>query len=136
MISTAKPFVKKILRKRFIPQGFLKKSSILFQESIELIEELPGDLIKILHKIKEGELKFNFEHRGLEKLITEINRSSNRISFSLIIAALIIGSSLVLQQRVGPFIFGYPAIGIIGYLIASFFGLFLIVSILRSNKWK
>ena len=136
MISTAKPFVKKILRKRFMPQELLKRSSILFQESLELIEELPRDLIEILHKFKEGRLKFNFEHQGLEKLVIEINRSSNRISFSLIIAALIIGSSLVLQQQVGPFIFGYSAIGIIGYLLASFLGLGLIISILRSGKWK
>jgi len=136
MISTAKPFVKKILRKKFMPQELLKKSNILFQESLELIEELPRDLIDILHKFKEGRLKFNFEHQGLEKLVREINRSSSRISLSLIVAALIIGSSLVLQQQVGPFIFGYPAIGIIGYLLASFLGLGLIISILKSGKWK
>jgi len=136
MISTAKPFVRKILRKKFMPQELLKKSNILFQESLELIEELPRDLIDILHKFKEGRLKFNFEHQGLEKLITEINRSSNRISFSLIIAALIIGSSLILQQKIGPFILGYPVLGIIGYLLASFFGFGLIISILKSGKWK
>ena len=130
------PFVKKFLRKKFMPQELLKKNSILFQESIELIEELPRDLINILHKFKEGRLKFNFEHQGLEKLVREIDRSSNRISFSLIIAALIIGSSLVLQQQVDPFIFGYSAIGIIGYLLASFLGFGLIISILRSGKWK
>ncbi len=136
MISTAKPFVKKFLRKKFIPQELLKKSNILFQESVELIEELPRDLIDILHKIKEGRLKFNFEHQGLGKLTKEINRSTNRLSFSLIIAALIIGSSLILQQQIGPFIFGYPVLGIIGYLLASFLGLGLIISILSSGKWK
>jgi ubiquinone biosynthesis protein len=136
MLSTAKPFVKKLLRKRFVPQELLKKSEIIFQESIELIEQLPQDLIDILRKVKEGKLKFNFEHRGLEKLTKEIDRSSNRISFSLIIAALIIGSSLILQQQVGPLIFGYPILGIIGYLLASFLGLGLIISILRSGKWK
>ncbi len=136
MISITKPFVKKILRRKFTPQELLKRSNILFQESVELIEELPRNLIDILNKFKEGKLRFNFEHRGLEKLIREIDRSSNRISFSLIIAALIIGSSLVLQQQVGPFIFGYPVLGIIGYLLASFLGLGLIISILKSGKWK
>ncbi len=136
MISTAKPFVKKILRKKIMPQELLKKSNILFQESMELIEKLPQDLIDVFYKLKEGRLKFNFEHQGLEKLVREIDRSSNRISFSLIIAALIIGSSLVLQQQVGPFIFGYPILGIIGYLLASFLGFGLIISILRSGKWK
>lgn len=136
MLSAAKPFAKKLLKKRFAPQELFKKSRIMLQESIELIEQLPQDLIDILRKIKEGKLKFGFEHRGLEKLTQEIDRSSNRLSFSLIIASLIIGSSLILQQQVGPFIFGYPILGIIGYLIASFLGLGLIISILRSGKWK
>ncbi|MEA2064980.1 MAG: AarF/ABC1/UbiB kinase family protein [Patescibacteria group bacterium] len=136
MLSAAKPFVKKLLRKRFAPQELLKKSGIIFQESVELIEQLPQDLIDILRKVKEGKLKFNFEHRGLEKLILEIDRASNRLSFSMIIGALIIGSSFVIQANIGPFIFSYPAIGIIGYLFASFLGLFLIISILRSGRWK
>ena len=136
MLSTAKPFIKKLLRKKFVPKELLKKSEVVLQESIELIEQLPNNLIDILHKVKEGKLKFNFEHQGLEKLTNEIDRSSNRLSFSLIIAALIIGSSLILQQQIGPFIFGYPILGIIGYLIAGFLGLGLIISILRPGKWK
>lgn len=136
MVSVAKPFVKNLWRKKFAPRELLKKSGIVLQESVELIEQLPGDLIDILGELKEGRLKFNFEHRGLEKLTEEIDHSSNRLSFSLIIAALIIGSSLVLRQQVGPFIFGYPVLGIIGYLLASFLGLGLIISILRSGKWK
>ena len=136
MVSAAKPFVKNLLRKKFAPRELLKKSGLVFQESVELIERLPGNLIDILRKLKEGRLKFNFEHQGLEKLTREIDRSSNRLSFSLIIAALIIGSSLILQQQVSPFIFGYPALGIIGYLLASFLGLGLIISILSSGKWK
>ncbi len=134
MFAAAKPFVKKVLRKKVTPQELLKKSSVLFQESVELIEELPKNLINVLRKLKEDKLKFNLEDRSLEKLARELDRSSNRLSFSLIIAALIVGSSLILQQQVGPFIFGYPAIGIVGYLIAGFFGLGLVTSILRSNK--
>lgn len=136
MVLVAKPFVKKLLRKRFTSQELLKKSGILFQESAEFIERLPRDSIDIFRKLKEGRLKFNFEHRGLEKFTQEIDRSTNRLSFSLIIASLIIGSSIVLQQQAGPFIFGYSAIGIIGYLFASFLGLGLVISILRSGKLK
>jgi len=136
MISAAKPFVRNFLRKKLAPRELLKKSGIVFQESIDLIERLPRDLISILRKLEQGKLKFNFEHQGLEKLTREINRSTNRLSLSLIIAALIIGSSLVLQQQIAPFIFGYPILGIIGYLLASFLGLGLIISILSSGKWK
>jgi len=136
MVAVAKPFVKKILRKKFGPWELLKKSDVVLQESIELVERLPRDLINILRKTEEGKLTFKFEHQGLEKLIKEIDSASNRLSFSLIVSALIIGSSLILQQEIGPFIFGYPVLGIIGYLLASFLGLGLVISILRSGKWK
>ncbi len=136
MVSATKPFVRNLLRKKFSPRELLGKSNTILQESVELIEQLPRDLTDILRKVKEGKLKFNFKHQGLEKLTMEIDRSSNRLSFSLIIAALIIGSSLILQQKTGPFILGYSALGIIGYILASFLGLGLIISILKSGKWK
>jgi len=131
-----KPFVKRLLRKKNSPKELLKKSEYIFQESIELIEKLPQNLNDILNKLNKGQVKFNFEHRGLEKLTQEIDRSSNRLSFSLIIASLIIGSSMILQQQIGPFIFGYSILGVIGYVLASFFGLVLVFSILKSGNLK
>ncbi|MCK5020633.1 MAG: AarF/ABC1/UbiB kinase family protein, partial [Candidatus Peribacteraceae bacterium] len=134
IVSTAESFVKKLLKKKLSSRELLKRSVMTLQEGIELVEQLPKDLIGILRKFQEGKLKLNFEHRGLETLAREIDRASSRTSFSLVIAALIIGSSLVLQQQIGPFIFGYPILGIIGYLLASFIGFVLLISILRS--WK
>lgn len=136
LLSTFKPFVKSILWKRYFPLTWVKKGENILGNSLEVIEHLPQDMADSLRKLKEGQLKFNFEHHGLENLTREINRASNRISFSLIIAALIIGSSLIFQQKIGPIIFGFSALGIFGYLLASIIGLGLFVSILRSGKWK
>jgi len=58
------------------------------------------------------------------------------MSLSIIIAAIIIGSSLIVHVNIGPFIFGYPILGIIGYIIAILLGFGLIISIIRSGKWK
>ncbi|HEK86001.1 MAG: ABC1 kinase family protein [Candidatus Saccharicenans sp.] len=136
LLSTFKPFVKQLLWKRYSPATWLKKGQSFLDQSLELFGHLPRDLADLFRKVKEGQLKISFEHRGLENLTREIDRASNRISFSLIIAALIIGSSLLLQQKIGPTIFGVSAVGILGYLLASLLGVGLIVSILRSGKWK
>ena len=130
-----KPFMSKIISKRFAPEKLLKRSNKFIQDSIELIEQLPRDLTDTLKKLKEGKLKFIFEHRGLEKLTREISRSTMRLSLSMIIASIIVGSSLIMQMNIGPIIFGYPIQGIIGYIIAIFLGFFLII-ILKSGKWK
>jgi len=84
--------------------------------------------------VSRGELSVELQHKGFEELIAELDRSSNRISFSLIIAALIIGSSLIIQLEVGPRVFGYPVLGILGFLFAGILGIWLVIAILRSGK--
>ena len=79
-------------------------------------------------------MSFVFQHKGLEKLILEMERSSNRISFSLIIAAIIVGSSLIMRIEIQPRLFGYPMFGILGYVFAGILGIWLVIAILRSGR--
>jgi ubiquinone biosynthesis protein len=136
MIAHTKPFAKNLLRKKYSLANLWRKGSGTVEELLKFLEILPKELSFLVKSLRKGDLNINFRHQGLENIILEIDRASNRISFSMIIAALIVGSSLLLTQNLGPYIFGYPAIGIIGYLFASFLGLFLIISILRSGRWK
>jgi ubiquinone biosynthesis protein len=59
---------------------------------------------------------------------------SNRLTFAIIIAALIVGSSMIITTGVKPLLFGFPALGIIGYLVSGVLGLWLIINIIRSRK--
>ncbi len=136
MVAHSRPFAKKLISQKYSPVNLWKKGKATAEEIFDFLQILPKEFSWLIKSLRKGDININFKHRGLEKLILEIDRASNRLSFSMIIAALIVGSSLVLTQPIGPFIFGYPAIGIIGYLFASFLGLFLIISILRSGKWK
>lgn len=135
MITVAKPLVKKLMRKKVGPKELFKKGKIIMGEGMELLEELPEDVLDIVRKTQEGTLTMNFEHKGLESMVDKIDHLGNRVAFSLIIASLIIGSALVLQQEVPPIIFGYSAIGIIGYLLAALLGLGLVASIVKS-AWE
>ncbi|MFH1007669.1 MAG: AarF/UbiB family protein [Candidatus Latescibacterota bacterium] len=134
MIALAKPYVTRLMLRRRDPIRQAKKLTAMMGEYGEFLSALPQDLTQIVHKVKQGELKAQFEHKGLEPFMLELDRSSNRLSFSLIIAALIVGSSLVMQVGKGPQLLGFPLIGIVGYLIAAVLGLWLAVAILRSGK--
>ena len=136
MVSHTKPFAKKLLSKKYSIINLWKKGKITIEELFDFLQIFPKEFSLLIKSLRKGEFNINFQHKGLEKLILEIDRASNRLSFSIIIGSLIIGSSFVIQANIGPFIFGYSAIGIIGYLFASFLGLFLIISILRSGRWK
>ena len=136
MVVHTKPYAKKLLKEKHSPSKLLKRGNNLVIEFFKLMELLPSEINNLFKIFKKNNFNINLKHQGLEKLILGIDKASNRLSISMIISALIIGSSLILIQKIGPFIFGYSAIGIIGYLIASFFGLFLIISMLKANKWK
>ncbi len=134
ILPLAKPYIKKLMLKRIGLRQGLKALRGLWEDLSDLFSNLPGDIKQILAKTKRGELVVKFEHRGLERLILTLDKSSNRLSFSLIIAALIIGSSLVMQLNKGPQLFGFPAFGVVGFLIAGILGLWLVVAILRSGR--
>lgn len=135
IISVAKPFISDLfLKKEFGFGELLKKGERIFRESVKLAERFPKDFSDIIHKLRGGKLKFNFEHHGLEKLTREIDRAGSRISSSMIVAALIVGSSLVLREQIGPFIFGYPVLGVLGYVLATFMGLGILISIFKSDR--
>ncbi len=64
----------------------------------------------------------------------QVERSANRLSFSLIIAAIIVGSSLIMRLEVGYELLGYPLLGILGYAFAGILGIWLVLAMLRSGK--
>lgn len=134
IIEHLKPFIKKLIEKRYSPKRLLKVVSEILAEYSILFKNLPGDLVLILRKIREGRLQVEFQHKGLENLISQAERSANRLSFSLIIAALIVGSSLIMQTSKGPLLFGFPIFGIFGFGIAGILGLWLVITMIRARR--
>ena len=134
MITMAKPYVEKLMVRKLDPRRHLKDFASTLDDFSRLFKILPSEFRAIITKIKKGELNIKFEHQGLEHLIMEMDKASNRLSFSMIIASLVIGSSLIVQVDKGPHIFGFPVFGILGYLIAAILGLWLVIAIIRSGK--
>jgi ubiquinone biosynthesis protein len=63
-----------------------------------------------------------------------MDRSSNRVAFSLIVSSLIVGSSLIVTADVGPHLYGFPVLGVAGFSVAGIFGMWLVISIFRSGR--
>lgn len=128
------PFIRRIVIERLDPRRLLGEFLRSGGDLIQLIKEIPGETRDILQQIRQGKLKIGFEHRGLENFAFHVDRASNRIAFSLVIAALIVGSSIIIQTRIGPYLFGFSILGLFGFLIAGILGLWLLISILRSGR--
>ena len=133
-VAQTKPFAEWLVRERYSKKNIIKGLKGFLKGLYILTNLLPRDLTLILEKMKKGTLRAEFEHKGLENLIHVLDKVSNRISFSMIIAAIIIGSSIIMQTDKGAMLFGFSLLGIVGFIVAGIMGLWLVISILRSGK--
>lgn len=134
MIAVARMYARRYALSSFGPAAVKRRVEDMASDLVYLLRELPGDLQLIFKKATTGRLKIEFEHRGLDTFIMEMDRSSNRIAFGLVVAALIVGSSVVTLHDRGPHLFGLPLLGLAGYLLTAILGLRLIFGIMRSGK--
>lgn len=129
-----KPAVDALMRERRDPKELFRTVRQSVGSGIGRLQELPGELHRVLRLLEEGGTTINFQHRGLEDLDDAINAASNKITLGVIIGSLIIGSSLIFRSGMGPPLFGYPAIGLLGYLLSALLGVWVIIDILRRGR--
>ena len=134
IIECLKVYAFKLLERRYNLEAVLRKTEEIVSSYGKFLEKFPEDVRKILEKLKEGKLKMEMEHKGLEAIASRIERALNRLSFSLIMASIVIGSSLIVLSNRGPFLFNLPAFGIIGFILAGLSGFGLLITLLRSRR--
>ncbi len=134
MIEHTKPFLKRLIRERLAPANLTKNLLRTLDRYQQLLITLPTDTAEIIDKVKTDRISIGFQHKGLENLISMLDKSTNRLSFSLIITGLIVGSSLIMQVNKGPLFLGFSVFGLLGYSIAAVLGLWLVINILRSRR--
>ncbi len=126
-----KPFIVKLYKKNFSPFSFLKYSHEINKSILDFIISAPESFNEIISKIRDGNLKIEFEHIGLEDFEEAVKKSFNRLSISIIIASILIGSSMLLSAKIPPTIQGLSLLGVGGFLFAFVLGVFWIFSILK-----
>lgn len=134
MIQQAAPFIKEVKLARVSPQRITGDIFRLAIELFQFVENFPKDILSITRLIKQQKLSLNLEYKGLDKMLSTYDQISNRISFSIIIAALIIGSALVIMSKVPPLFYDISFIGIVGFLAAAIMGIWLLIAILRKGR--
>jgi ubiquinone biosynthesis protein len=134
IISRAEPFIRRIKLARFHPRRITGDFLQTFSDLLDVMQQLPRDIREISKFIRQRKIPVVIEHLKLDELLSTHDQISNRISFSIIIAALIIGSALIVISKTPPSFYGISLIGIIGFLAAAVMGIWLLVAILKKGK--
>ncbi len=134
MMEHLRPIVEEAARERVSPGRIAKEAVSDIISYVKFAKNLPDDLKEILNRINRNKFKIDLEHRGLDHAIRELDKTGNRLSSSLILTALIVGSSLIMQTDRGPQLLGFPVLAVLGYSVAGILGLWLVLAIFRSGR--
>lgn len=135
IIETCRPIVKSVRKERLKPQSVLREVIESGSGLLGLIQDLPEDLSILLDRLKQGEVRVVIEPKGLGDIYDMMNQVVTRLTSAMIVAALIVGSSLIIHAKIPPLWNEVSILGLIGYLVAVFEGMrILITRIKRTDK--
>ena len=132
-IDVAQPLIRKMISRRLNPLRLADYQTRYLFELEHLVKDLPETINRIFLRLEDGRLNMQIQIKELHEFSNRIETTTNRISLALIISALIIGSSLIMQSDKGmpmPGI-GFSTIGILIFLIAAALAIALIISLFR-----
>ena len=135
IISESKDYISSLALERFKPKSLWRGLRFTLSQFFHLQKEMPRRMLEVLDKADRGELTLGFRHENLGGLRNTLDNITNRLTFGIIIAAMIIGSSMIITTGIGPLLFGFPSLGVIGYIISGLLGLWLIFNIIRHRKY-
>jgi ubiquinone biosynthesis protein len=130
----AGPYARRWILRQYSPRRFRKEVRSLIDDLNYFIKLLPIEIGAILKRIRFGKLRLPLLIENLDRAVSELDRIGNRLSFAIIIAALLLSSSIIAQARIGPFVRGYPVLGLIGFFTAAVMGIWLLVGIIKSGR--
>jgi len=133
-----KPAARGLFLEKVSPSSIQKGALEEMYEVSSLLVSGPRYARELLKKLLSGGLELKMSHKGLERHVAEIDKTGNRLALSIILASIIIGSSLILSMKIGPKVgsgaWEMSALGIFGYVLASALGFWLIFGIFRSGR--
>ena len=133
MAAAASPFLARIAAEHYAPAALARRGRHNLLRLANVLGALPRDLEHFLRVARRGKLKVDVNVSALDRFGEQLDRAASRLTVGIVVAALIIGSSIVVARQ-GDFLPGWPPLGLLAFVGAVVGGLWLLGSILRSGR--
>jgi predicted unusual protein kinase regulating ubiquinone biosynthesis (AarF/ABC1/UbiB family) len=133
LLEEVKPLVADLFRRQLVGDS---PESTLLRIALDLKNlslRSPRKLDLLLERVTSETLTWNITLQNLDNLRKSIDDSANRLSFSILVGSLIMGAAIISASSGSSQLL---VLTNILFTTASFLGLWLIISILRSGKLK
>lgn len=131
LVPFVQPYLEELVKKRYGTTAIYTRLKRGLLQYLELVEDIPSEIRPIISQLRKNKLAVNLEHRGLDRLTHTIEHASRNIASALIIAALFIGSSIVILSSHTQGLTTLTILGIAGLAAAAFL---TILMMLRNRK--
>ena len=134
MAQEALPMLEDALRAHWRPRAVLQRGWAGLRRLIGAAGSLPQDLVSVLRRLKRQGVQVHVEVRDLRPVVDQLDRALDRLTVGVVVAALVIGSSIVMTVGGGPTLWGLPAFGLLGFLGAVAGGAWLMRRIAQAGR--
>ncbi len=127
----------RLLKHAFLPElgvGNVAQAYRMVSTLREVAGEAPITLRRLMGRLERGEPLFDIRHQSGGSLERHLLHASNRLAFALIVASVVIGSSILLSTHAGPHWEGLPLLGVAGFVFAGALGIGWALLALKSGK--
>ncbi len=128
--NETKETLTKLLDYKFFAREIADRSKVKFDQYAELVDNFPETAKEILNKVKKFKLGIDIEDSDIKTLSLEMEKSSGNIALGFIIAALIIGSAMIMQMDKWYYVYT-P-----GFVVSGLLSLWLIHRTVLVKIWK
>jgi ubiquinone biosynthesis protein len=136
MANQALPLLERAMHARYSPATLLRRGRRAAGDIFSLLAGLPQDISRLLRAVRRGRLEVHIDVTHLRRVGDQLDNAANRLVIGIVVAALIVGSSIVMTVSGGPTLLGLPVFGLLGFLGAVAGSLWLLLSILRSGRGR
>lgn len=134
IIKNMEPYVERLIARKYSPDKLLRNAYETSMDFIETFRAFPTDVREIMQKMKQGKVHFDVESPSIDRLNRDFNTVANRIAFAIVVAAMILGSALIIHADIPPHYHNVPVLGVVAFLLAAFFAIRLLLAISKHGK--
>jgi ubiquinone biosynthesis protein len=133
MISAAEPFLRRVVLERYEPAALIRRGHEDLSDALELAAKLPQELQSLVQTVRKGRLALRVDLDHGDRYLSLIVRAVGLLTMGIVIAALIVGSSIVMTAAGGEIPFGLSAFAMMGFAVAVAGGFWLLISLWRNR---
>ena len=134
MAEQARPFLERALLARYAPLVLARRGRRAAMGMLDLVRDMPRDLHRLLRAARRGRMRVQIEVDALKAFGDQVDRAVSRLTMGVVTAAMIVGSSIVLNSAGGVTSGGLRVLGTVGFVVAALGGLWILFSIWRGGR--